>query len=670
MILNLKFSPAFLGARIFVKISGRAAARFIMVLTRRAASWAVFLLALLFYLPSVTGNFVWDDEDIIREDYVLRDASNALYVFTPQYWKRDFPGSEGRYRPLRALTFMAERKVWGEKAAGYHFDNALLHALAALVLFWLALALGLSVNRALLAGLLFAAHPAAVEAVAWVKNRTDLLAALFCASSLLLFIRSLEPAARRRLYGGAALLAFLAALLSKESAAVYPLLLLLYLVMVRREGLRRALLLCAPYLALAAALLVFVLSAMRPEALAAAPSLKWAFLSVSAYLRLMFAPLGLNLERIVVTPLELAGPALFGLYVYYAGRLGDRRGLFLALAAAAALLPLVDIRLVSSRPIAEQRLYFPLMFFCLSAAALLPSGRRWRYGAAGAGALLAALSLMRMSDWRDPVRLWEITVRQSPGSARAWLNLGLSYERQGRIADAAAEYEKSMALDPQAVQPRVNLAALLYKAGQGAEAAKLYREVLETSPASRQALLGLARLAVDRGDAGEARQNAEAALAANPADREALNAAGVACLMAGDMSCAKERFEAVLAMDPKDEKALYNMGNLARMGGDLAAAAGYFSELYSLNPGNLEAANNLAILHDMRGEHEKAIMILRQSLERSPLHFQSNYNLGQVYAGQGRDLEALAEYTRVLELKPDHARARAKSEELKRKLNK
>jgi len=637
-------------------------------ISRRAASLIVFCFAFFFYLPSVTNNFVWDDEDIIKEDYVLRDTANALYLFTPQYWQRDFPGSEGRYRPLRALTFMAESKLWGESAAGYHLDNAVLHALSALALFWLALALGLGLNRSLFSALLFSVHPVAVESVAWIKNRTDILAALFCAVSLVLFIKSLEAPARRRLWALAALFSYFLALLSKESAAAYPLILLLYLLVARREAFKRALLLCAPYFALSAALLVFVLTVLRPGALSEPPSIKWFFLAFSSYLRLLFVPVGLNIERMLVTTEDFAGPVLLGFSAWAAVRSGDRRNVFFLLALAAALLPFLDTRLVSSRPIAEQRLYFPLMFFSLFAAALVPPAPRWKYAAAGLSAFLGVLSLVRMLDWRDPVRLWEATVRQSPGSARARVNLGLGYERKGRFPEAAAEYQKSMELDPSATQPKVNLAVLLARAGHREEASKLYAEAARLDPGNSQALLGLANELVQKGKPAEASDYALKVLARDPYDKEALNMLGVTGMMSGRKEGAGAYFMKVLAIDPADGKALYNLGALARMNGDMPLARSYFERLAGLEPENLDALNNLAILYDMAGDEAKAISSIKAVLERNKGYYQANYNLGLIYERKGMDLEALAEFSRVLELNPGHLQARRKAEELKRRL--
>lgn len=631
------------------------------------AAVLVFLGVFLFYLPSVSRNLIWDDEGIISSDHVIRDISKAGYIFTPAYWKNDFPGSGGRYRPLRALTFMLERQAWGENPAASHQVNAALHAAAALALFWLAWLLGLSVNRALFAALLFGVHPAGVEAVAWIKNRTDIMAALFCLLSLALYIKAGAEGALRRWFEAGSLLAFLLALLSKETAVVFPLLPFAWSLTAgegRAKALRRAL----PYAVLAGIFLAFVLSLFKAGALSAMPDLKWGALGAAAYLRLLFLPLGLNLERLAVTPLDLAGPLLYAGLVWAAFRAKSRTGLFLAAGAGIALLPLLDLRLVASRPLAEERLYFAIAFTALCAGSLVPAHRFWKLGAVLAGVLFAGLSLSRMADWRDPVRLWEDTARKSPGSARTRVNLGLAYERAGRIREAVAEYENSIALDPAPAQPYINIAAALMKAGRQAEAEKLYLKALANSPGNTQALLGLGRAALDKGDPDGAAARAGEALAARPAEKEALNMLGVACMMKGDLACAGDNFGRVLALDRFDPKALYNLANLARMSGDLPLAISHLETLRQVEPDNLDAANNLAILLDMTGREDAAVAVIRDILSRDKGYYQANYNMGLIYERRGRLLEALAEFTRALELNPKHAASQKKADEIRGKL--
>jgi len=74
--------------------------------------------------------------------------------------------------------------------------------------------------------------------------------------------------------------------------------------------------------------------------------------------------------------------------------------------------------------------------------------------------LLGAATIARNQDYRTEVVLWSDTVRKSPGSARAWNNLGYAHQQEGRREAARAAYERALALDPELLPARLNLQGL------------------------------------------------------------------------------------------------------------------------------------------------------------------------------------------------------------------
>ena len=168
------------------------------------------------FAPMLANRFWRDDHGwVARAMTALREPGAFLEVA-----KTDF-------RPLPALSFMANVLMFGLAPAGYYATNLLLHLACVALVTALAWRLS-SGDRAVawIAGLLFAGgfgHYG--EAVIWISGRTGLIADLFVLASVLAFDAHLLSA-RRRDAALAALFALLA-LLAKESAAVLPLLLVL-----------------------------------------------------------------------------------------------------------------------------------------------------------------------------------------------------------------------------------------------------------------------------------------------------------------------------------------------------------------------------------------------------------------------------------------------------------
>ncbi len=108
----------------------------------------------------------------------------------------------------------------------FHLTNIILHLICVLLVFRIALALGLQLIPAAFCALLFGIHPMRVESVAWVTERKDVLFGSFYLLALYYYIKSVKSSSRKR-YFLIILSSFILALLSKIQAVVLPLSMLL-----------------------------------------------------------------------------------------------------------------------------------------------------------------------------------------------------------------------------------------------------------------------------------------------------------------------------------------------------------------------------------------------------------------------------------------------------------
>lgn len=140
----------------------------------------VATLALLLHAPSWSHPFVYDDVTAVRDHPLVRGDGGWFDVLRSPYWPADV-SPDPLYRPLTIASFRLDHALFGGGAMGFHVINSVLHACVSVLIALLAKRLWDSRGAGWFAGLLFAAHPACVEAVVPIVGRSELLALLFIA---------------------------------------------------------------------------------------------------------------------------------------------------------------------------------------------------------------------------------------------------------------------------------------------------------------------------------------------------------------------------------------------------------------------------------------------------------------------------------------------------------
>jgi len=165
----------------------------------------IFILILIsvnsaVFLPSMDGDFLWDDKYFISDNpYLLEPYFLKKLFITP------FGGLTGLdensirldrsrqfYRPFSSLSNWLDCKIWGFNPAGFHLTNILIQIINTIILYFILLNLGLNNITSFLSSLLFSVFPFHFENVSWISGRTDLLSFLFASLSILFFLKFLK----------------------------------------------------------------------------------------------------------------------------------------------------------------------------------------------------------------------------------------------------------------------------------------------------------------------------------------------------------------------------------------------------------------------------------------------------------------------------------------------
>lgn len=566
------------------------------VTLRRLAPLALFLLALLVYLPSLRNGFVYDDWAVIVQNKHLRTAWQWRNLVSRNYFE---VAGELSYRPLVTLSYRLDSLLWGVRPAGFHLTNALLHALVVAAFLSLLLACRWQTSAAGAAAVLFAVHPAATEAVNAIGFREDLLAALFVLLACRLALSGLSCAGRRR--AGAelalALLAYALALLAKESALALPLLVGLLIIapgagaadaaaprpLSRSAGLLASLaVVTAAYLVLRFGILVNPAESAR--GLTHLGWLQRLFMTsrIFAYeLKLLLLPAPLSVDYVVAA--QAGAPPGIGAWLLGVATLPllaasllacwRLRGRAVGLALGWLLLSWLPVSNAYplAHPLAERYLYLPLLGGCMlggqgwaalwrrrSPAVTPRAGAKRSWSAASAPPALALLvplclallTVQRTYAWRRAETLWAPVVARFPASFLGYQNLGAAWQRRGAWDKALLSYGRSLAAKPSYAAARHNLATVLLQRGAWQAARREYRRLLEEHPSHTRSIanLGIAHYAL--GEYELAEEALRRALALLPGYAEARNNLGLVLAARGRRDKAHAAYAEALLRKP------------------------------------------------------------------------------------------------------------------------
>lgn len=550
--------------------------------TEAAQVWiSAFLIAALgfvVYLYAFSIPLHGDDLTVLGGDSPI-----ARLVTSPDAVP-DFPTA-----PLSVIGLALNASLGGGNVDYLHGGSILLHLLCGVLVFLIARRLldrGTPEAIAMIAGMVFVAHPLATESVNYLVARPVLQSAFFGLLGLLLLLRACPPQPNRVLSISAAVFSFALAFGSDASALTFPLIgiAILYLRGDRGGSIRDYRGVVASVLLLATLLLWVTGNAagMFEQGAQGGPGALLAQAGAGLY----YGLIPTNYDLLPVSGGQVLGVvALLALVAAIAAGLVWKRmpamlGFWILLALIGA------VRYGTTHEVGPTRyLYFPWAACCMVVPWLLQFVGKERtrlIGGAIAAVLilvLAGLSMQRNGLWIRPLELWAAEQEAQPDSVEPPRAIGRFLVAQLIQEDGAAD----------ATRDRI---------AQGITA---WTRVLESEPQDGEARKYLGLLSLEQQDFEQALEHLRLAAQRLPADQDVALYRAYAAEQQGRSTGDQERFiEALRAMErasrlgPLPDPAKERYGMMAASLGDITRGLPLLEEALKNNPNNEALAAQLA----------------------------------------------------------------------------
>src|SRR3972149_3628391 len=145
------------------------------------------VIIMTIYINSITGEFVFDDWPLIKNNELIHSLAN---------WKTILLQT---YRPVRTLLLAVLYHFFQSNPVGYHVINIIIHILTSTAVYFLCLRLTHQRNASIFTALIYATHPIQTDAVSYIAGTRDTLSAFFYVVGMYWFVKYRQSGESRAL---------------------------------------------------------------------------------------------------------------------------------------------------------------------------------------------------------------------------------------------------------------------------------------------------------------------------------------------------------------------------------------------------------------------------------------------------------------------------------------
>lgn len=537
-----------------------------------------FALGFSLYGNILKSPFIWDDQILIVNNIIIQDWKNL-----PQYFSQYLfsgAGAEGDYwRPLQTISFSFDYSLGGLNPFVYHMVNVLWHILASVLAYMLFFKIFKNKPAAFFTALFFLIHPLQTEAVTYVSGRADSMLAVFLFSSFLFFLKYTQKNSKGALFFSFLFLCF--SFFTKERAVLFFAIIFLYLFTIFPREIswnwKKKIFSTLPFIMITIIYIVlrrfFLPVSTDGLSFLKNPDIMGTFeiflKFTGTYVELFIFPIKLFMQR----PINVSG--FFDLQVVFGF-------LFLMISVLGFILSFKKKRIWSFGIgwfwiffifsffsflrmgfLMEHWLYIPMLgilapFFIFFTERIINSKSDLKKNAALVFLLLIIFlfsfrTIIRNSDWRDPVRFYEKNIAAGSSSAQIYNNLGMEYFNQGKSQKAIYFFNQAANTDSRLPGPWYNSAMIYEDAGMLEMAEKHYLFALERDPKGIPIYEGLQAVYNAQGKIDEAIYITEESLKVEPNNSFMLANLGIFYQAKGDLEKASFYLKKAVDLEPENK---------------------------------------------------------------------------------------------------------------------
>ena len=650
----------------------------------------LFIAVSVLYGHSVHYPFVFDDVPFFTEAN-LHQYGTSIFHFDLRW--------------LAYASFGWTYALFGMDIAPLRWGNILLHALTAslMFLFFQRMITLASVNTqaagftAFLLALIFAIHPVAVYGVAYLVERSIIMATLFSVATLWCYLEGISREHGKR-WLAAAVVCYFFAVFSKEHSVMLPVVAVLLSIwqgtslreMVRRYWgvyagfalvgifiiLRSKGVLGAPYETYAQVMLAQMSESrggVMPEHVYALSVISQASLYFK-YLLLWLVPmpnwLAIDLrqhfpDHVFAFP-ELLGFIAFLIYLvvaFYWLRKGGQRGLIGYALLAPGLLfftELATVRLQEPFVLYRSYLWFSSLPLLIVGLLGVLDSRVKQMSMLVLCAILATLAWGQIAKFENAITLWTDAVEKNPdisrtGAERPYNNLGYALMQAHQMANAETSLMQAYKINPNAEGVNFNLGVIRMLQGRSDDAFAYYDKAIEVKTDYREPILNRGYLKFQLGRAADSIVDYDRAIALQPAAADGYLNRGLSYAALGQIDNALADLTTAINLAPTNAQGYLNRGIVYARQQQTTLALADMNHAVSLAPKSAEAYYNRGYLTLISGQRDDAARDLKMALQLNPNYVQALTHLATLEIETGRYKEALELLNRAVSLQPQVA---------------